>query len=461
MITHTILLAGGKGTRMLSKKAKVLQILAGKSFLEHILSSVEGISDKVSIVVGFDKHAVEKEAVTILKKAKIFEQKNQIGTADAVKTVIEFVDENEKVLILYGDVPLIRKNTLKKLFSLNDSLSILTANISDPTGYGRVLKDSNGLVEEIIEEKDTNDQQKNIKEIFTGVMAVNGKILKELIPLINNNNASKEYYLTDLISIANSNGFKIETLSVSWEETLGANTRSEQEKLEQTYRKMKNEELLKNGITLIDKNRVDVRGDLQAGVDCTIDVNVIFEGKVELGNNVSIGANTIINNTKIGDNSEILPFSNIDSSQIGKDCFIGPYARLREGSEIADGARIGNFVETKKAKIGQSTKANHFTYLGDAEIGNDVNIGAGTITCNYDGKNKNKTEIGDGSFIGTNSSLVAPVSIGKNAYVGAGSTITKDVPDSSLGISRSKQKNVKDWSKNKKYLNVWNNRGSF
>ena len=435
---------------MLSKKAKVLQTIAGKSFLEHILSSADAISDKVSIVVGFDKHAVEKEAVTILKKVKIYEQKDQIGTADAVKTVIEFVDKNEKVLILYGDVPLIRKNTLKKLFSLNDSLSILTANISDPTGYGRVLKDSNGLVEEIIEEKDTNDQQKNIKEIFTGVMAVNGKILKELIPLINNNNASKEYYLTDLIGIANSNGFKIETLSVSWEETLGANTRSEQEKLEQIYRKMKNEELLKNGITLIDKNRVDVRGDLQAGVDCTIDVNVIFEGKVELGNNVSIGANTIINNTKIGDNSEILPFSHIVSSQIGKDCFIGPYARLREGSEIADGARIGNFVETKKVKIGQSTKANHFTYLGDAEIGNDVNIGAGTITCNYDGKNKNKTEIGDGSFIGTNSSLVAPVSIGKNAYVGAGSTITKDVPDSSLGISRSKQKNVKDWSKNKK-----------
>ena len=450
MITHTILLAGGKGTRMLSKRAKVLQTLAGKSFLEHILSSTKGISDKVSIVVGFDKHAVEKEAVTILKKAKIYEQIDQIGTADAVKTVLEFIDENEKVLILYGDVPLIKKNTLKKLSSLNDPLSILTANVSDPTGYGRVLKGSNDFVEEIIEEKDTNAQQKNIKEIFTGVMAIKGKILKELIPLINNNNASKEYYLTDLIGIANSNGFKIKTLSVSWEETLGANTRSEQEKLEQTYRKMKNEELLKNGITLIDKNRVDVRGDLQAGEDCSIDINVIFEGKVELGNNVKIGANAIISNTKIGDNSEILPFSHIDSSQIGKDCFIGPYARLREGSEIADGAKIGNFVETKKAKIGQSTKANHLTYLGDAEIGNDVNIGAGTITCNYDGKNKNKTEIGDGSFIGTNSSLIAPITIGKNAYVGAGSTITKDVPDSSLGISRSKQKNIKDWSKNKK-----------
>ena len=213
---------------------------------------------------------------------------------------------------------------------------------------------------------------------------------------------------------------------------------------------MKNEELLQKGITLIDKSRVDVRGNLEAGADCTIDVNVIFEGKVELGNNVKIGANSIICNSKIDDDSEILPFSHIDSSQIGKNCFIGPYARLREGSQIGDGARIGNFVETKKTKIGRSTKANHFTYLGDADIGKDVNIGAGTITCNYDGKNKNKTSVGDNSFVGTNSSLVAPINIGKNSFIGAGSTITKDVPDNSLGVSRSKQKNVQDWSKDKK-----------
>ena len=435
---------------MLSKKAKVLQKLAGKSLLEHILSKAEEVSNKISIVVGFDKLSVEKEVSKISREAKTYQQKNQIGTADAVRTVIDSINEEEKVLILYGDVPLIGKNTLKNLCSLNDSVSILTTNLSDPSGYGRVIKDANSLVVEIIEEKDTNTDQKNIKEIFTGVMAVNGKILKELLPLINNKNASKEYYLTDLIGIAYSNRFKIETLSVSPEETLGANTRSEQEKLEQIYRKMKNEELLEKGITLIDKSRVDVRGDLHAGTDCIIDVNVIFEGTVELGNNVKIGANSILRNTKIDDNSEILPFSHIDSSQIGKGCFIGPYARLREGSQIADGARIGNFVETKKTKIGQSTKANHFTYLGDAEIGNDVNIGAGTITCNYDGKNKNKTHIGDNSFIGTNSSLVAPVDIGKNTYVGAGSTITKDIPDNSLGISRSKQKNVQDWPKKKK-----------
>ena len=435
---------------MLSKKAKVLQKLAGKSMLEHILSKAEEVSNKISIVVGFDKLSVEQEVSKISRKAKTYQQKNQIGTADAVRTVIDSINEEEKLLILYGDVPLISKNTLKNLCSLNDSVSILTTNLSDPTGYGRVIKDANSLVVEIVEEKDTNTDQKNIKEIFTGVMAVNGKILKELLPLINNKNASKEYYLTDLIGIAYSNRFKIETLSVSSEETLGANTRSEQEKLEQIYRKMKNEELLEKGITLIDKSRVDVRGDLHAGTDCIIDVNVIFERTVELGNNVKIGANSILRNTKIDDNSEILPFSHIDSSQIGKGCFIGPYARLREGSQIADGARIGNFVETKKTKIGQSTKANHFTYLGDAEIGNDVNIGAGTITCNYDGKNKNKTHIGDNSFIGTNSSLVAPVDIGKNTYVGAGSTITKDIPDNSLGISRSKQKNVQDWPKKKK-----------
>jgi len=435
---------------MLSKKAKVLQKLAGKSMLEHILSKAEEVSNKISIVVGFDKLSVEQEVSKISRKAKTYQQKNQIGTADAVRTVIDSINEEEKLLILYGDVPLISKNTLKSLCTLNDSVSILTTNLSDPTGYGRVIKDANSLVVEIIEEKDANTDQKNIKEIFTGVMAVNGKILKELLPLINNKNASKEYYLTDLIGIAYSNRFKIETLSVSSEETLGANTRSEQEKLEQIYRKMKNEELLEKGITLIDKSRVDVRGDLHAGTDCIIDVNVIFEGTVELGNNVKIGANSILRNTKIDDNSEILPFSHIDSSQIGKGCFIGPYARLREGSQIEDGARIGNFVETKKTKIGQSTKANHFTYLGDAEIGSDVNIGAGTITCNYDGKNKNKTHIGDNSFIGTNSSLVAPVDIGKNAYVGAGSTITKDIPDNSLGISRPKQKNVQDWSKKKK-----------
>ena len=450
MNIHTIILAGGKGTRMLSQKAKVLQVLGGITMLNHVMTTANKISNKISVVVGFDKEGVEEEIKKIGINADTFLQKEQIGTADAVKTTLKDIDKNEKILILYGDVPLIKEETLKKLCNQESDLSILTTNLENPTGYGRTLKDKENNVLGIIEEKDADSEQKKIKEIFTGILVAKGSVLKKYIPEINNNNSAKEFYLTDLISIAHKNGFKINTLSSSNEETAGANNRSEQEELEKTLRKMKSEDLLKNGATLLDKSRVDVRGEVKIGFDCVIDVNVIFEGHVELGNNVEIGANTIICNTKIGDDTKILPFSHVDASQIGPRCSIGPYARLREGSVIMDGARIGNFVETKKTSLGRDSKANHFTYLGDAEVGDEVNIGAGTITCNYDGKDKHKTNIGDNSFVGTNSSLVAPVTIGKNAYVGAGSTITKDIPDNALGVGRGKQKNKENWSKTKK-----------
>ena len=435
---------------MLSQKAKVLQKLGGKTMLNHIMTSSQKISDKISVVVGFDKEGVKKEIKQININANFFLQKKQIGTADAIKTTLNDINNNEKILILYGDVPLIQEETLKKLCNLESDLSILTTNLENPTGYGRVEKDKEDHVIRIIEEKDADLEQKKIKEIFTGILVAKGEVLIKLIPKINNNNSAKEFYLTDLIGIANSNGFKINTLSSSNEETAGANSRLEQEKLEKTLRKMKTKDLLNNGVTLIDKNRVDVRGEVKTGADCTIDVNVILEGNIELGNNVEIGSNSILCDTKIGDNTKILPFSHVVASQIGANCSIGPYARLREGSVIMDGARVGNFVETKKTRLGKDSKANHFTYLGDADIGDEVNIGAGTITCNYDGKNKNKTNIGNNSFIGTNSSLVAPVNIGKNAYVGAGSTITKDIPDDALGVGRGKQKNKENWSKNKK-----------
>ena len=435
---------------MLSQKAKVLQKLGGKTMLNHIMTSSQKISDKISVVVGFDKEGVKKEIKQININANIFLQKKQIGTADAVKTTLNDINKNEKILILYGDVPLIQEETLKKLCNLKSDLSILTTNLENPTGYGRVEKDKEDHVIRIIEEKDADLEQKKIKEIFTGILVAKGEVLIKLIPKINNNNSAKEFYLTDLIGIANSNGFKINTLSSSNEETAGANSRLEQEELEKTLRKMKTKDLLNNGVTLIDKSRVDVRGEVKTGADCTIDVNVILEGNIELGNNVEIGSNSILCDTKIGDNTKILPFSHVVASQIGANCSIGPYARLREGSVIMDGARVGNFVETKKTRLGKDSKANHFTYLGDADIGDEVNIGAGTITCNYDGKNKNKTNIGNNSFIGTNSSLVAPVNIGKNAYVGAGSTITKDIPDDALGVGRGKQKNKENWSKNKK-----------
>jgi len=447
---HTIILAGGKGTRMLSQKAKVLQKLGGKTMLHHLLLKAKQISNDISVVVGFDKEGVENEISKLSVDAQTFLQKEQLGTADAVKTTIDNINDSEKVLILYGDVPLIKRKTLQDLCLIDSEISILTTTLKDPTGYGRVIKDENNFAISIVEEKDATDLQKRIKEIFTGILVANGSVLKTLIPQINNENSAKEFYLTDLIGIATNNGFKINTLNSPQDETMGANSRKEQEELERVLRVMNTEELLKKGITLIDKTRVDVRGDVKAGSDCSIDVNVILEGDVEFGNNVEVGANTIICNTKIGDNTKILPFSHIDSAKIGADCSIGPYARLREGSVIEDSAKVGNFVETKKTKIGRSSKANHFTYLGDADIGDDVNIGAGTITCNYDGKDKHKTEVGDGSFIGTNSSLVAPINIGKNAYVGAGSTITKDVPDNALGVGRGKQKNKENWAKNKK-----------
>ena len=450
MNIQTIILAGGKGTRMLSQKAKVLQALGGRTMLNHVITTANKIADKISVVVGFDKERVEEEIIEIGINANIYLQKEQIGTADAVKTTLNDIDENKKILILYGDVPLIKEETLKKLCSQESDLSILTTILENPTGYGRVLKDKKNNVFEIIEETDADSDQKKIKEIFTGILVAKGGILKKHIPEINDNNSAKEFYLTDLISIAHKNGFKIKTFSSSSEETTGANNRSEQEELERTLRTMKAEELLRNGATLLDKSRVDVRGEVKIGADCVIDVNVIFEGNVELGNNVEIGANTILCDTTIGDDTKILPFSHIVESEIGSKCSIGPYARLREGSVIMDGARVGNFVETKKTRLGRDSKANHFTYLGDAEVGDEVNIGAGTITCNYDGKNKHKTNIGDNSFVGTNSSLVAPVTIGKNAYVGAGSTITKDIPDNALGVGRGKQKNRENWSKTKK-----------
>ena len=450
MNIHTIILAGGKGTRMLSQKAKVLQALGGRTMLNHVMTTANKISNKISVVVGFDKEGVEEEIKKIGINANTYLQKEQIGTADAVRTTLNDIDENEKILVLYGDVPLIKEETLKKLCNQEFDLSILTTNLENPTGYGRALKNKENNVLGIVEEKDADQEQKKIKEIFTGILVTKGSMLKKYIPEINDNNSAKEFYLTDLIGIAYKNGFKINTLSSSNEEAVGANNRLEQEELEKTLRMMKSEDLLRNGATLLDKSRVDVRGEVKTGADCVIDVNVIFEGNVELGNNVEIGANTILCDTKIGDDTKILPFTHIVESEIGTKCSIGPYARLREGSVVMDGARVGNFVETKKTRLGRDSKANHFTYLGDAEVGDGVNIGAGTITCNYDGKDKHKTNIGDNSFVGTNSSLVAPVTIGKNAYVGAGSTITKDIPDNALGVGRGKQKNKENWSKTKK-----------
>ena len=450
MNIHTIVLAAGEGSRMKSNRAKSLQRIGGTSMLEKICLTAGSISPKITLVVGFDKDSVIKESKNYNLEISTADQPKPIGTGDAVRCGITEVEDGSKVLVLYGDVPLIKKETLEELISSSDGgLSILTTTLEDPHGYGRVKKDDLGNALAIVEEKDASTDEKNIKEIFTGVLCGQKELIDEGLAKLDNNNAAGEFYLTDLVSIISNKGFKIKTYNAPNDEVKGANSKAELAQLEGIYRKMKAEELINNGITVADPARLDIRGEVIAGKDCLVDVNVILEGKVTLGDNVHIGPNTILKNVTIGNNSKIEAFSHLDRATVGDGCVIGPYARLREGSNIENSAKVGNFVETKNTTLGNGSKANHFTYLGDTEVGTSTNIGAGTITCNYDGTNKHKTVIGDESFIGSNTSLVAPVTVGSNATVAAGSVITKDVPDGSLGVGRSKQTNKENWSKKK------------
>ena len=449
MSLHTIILAAGEGSRMKSNRAKSLQKIGGTSMLQKICDTAGEVSSKITLVVGFDKESIILESESYNLDITTSEQPKPIGTGDAVKCGLDKVDNNSKVLVLYGDVPLIQKGTLENLINSSDELSILTTVLENPFGYGRVKKDESGNALAIVEEKDATDAEREIQEIFTGVLCASKELLEEGLSKITNDNAAGEFYLTDLVSIINQKGIRIKTCEASNDEVKGANSKQELEQLEATYRLMKTEDLFNQGITIADASRLDVRGDVESGKDCSIDVNVILEGSIALGDNVSIGPNTILKNVRIGSNTKIEAFSHIDGAKIGDNCVIGPYARLREGSLIENSAKVGNFVETKNTTLGEGSKANHLTYLGDTEVGKGSNIGAGTITCNYDGKNKHKTNIGNASFIGSNAALVAPVTVGSNATVAAGSVITKDIPDNALGFGRSKQENKNDWSKKK------------
>ena len=451
MNIHTIILAAGAGSRMKSNRAKVLQTIGGMSMLHRVLNKVEKLNSKATVVLGHQKESVLKHLNSISNNANTVIQEEQLGTADAVKSALSKTTAGEKVLVLYGDVPLVSSESLNTLIAEADQgFSILTTELDEPYGYGRVITDNANTALAIVEEKDATNTQRAIKEIFTGILCIDQELLTAGLQEITNENAAEEFYLTDLVKIISAKGIKIKPIKANNDEVRGANSKKELEALETILRDMNAEDLLEQGITLADKARTDVRGDVTAGSDCELDVNVILEGKIVLGNNVSIGANNYLKNVVIGDNTRIEPFSHLCNAQVGANCNIGPYARLREGSVIEDAAKVGNFVETKKTILGKGAKANHFTYLGDAEIGDNTNIGAGTITCNYDGKNKHKTSVGEDSFIGTNSSLVAPVEIGKNAYVGAGSVITKNVPDNALAVGRGKQVVKEGYSKDKK-----------
>jgi bifunctional UDP-N-acetylglucosamine pyrophosphorylase/glucosamine-1-phosphate N-acetyltransferase len=427
-----------------------MQPLGGSNIISHVINTAQKISNEITLVAGYEKDILKKYIANSYPSINTVDQDDQLGTGHAVQQAAHLIEANQKTLILYGDVPLISETTIQALISDPSDCCLLSMKPYDPTPYGKVIKNNAGNAIKITEQKDATDEEKKIKEVFTGIMTVQGKLLIEALKEIKNNNAASEYYLTDLVEILSSKGVKINCIQANPNEVVGANNKKELHELESILRNMKSKQLLDQGITLLDSSRVDLRGEVTAGKDCSIDVNVILEGNITLGDNVTIKSNVILRNVTIGDNSVIEAFSHLSSAAVGSSCTIGPYARLREGSEIGNNAKIGNFVETKKTKFGDGAKANHLAYLGDANIGDNANIGAGTITCNYDGKDKHETTIGDNSFIGTNSSLVAPVNIGKGAYVGAGSVITKDVPDESLAVARGKQVIKEDWAKDKK-----------
>ncbi len=449
MSTQVVILAAGQGKRMYSHIPKVLHLLAGKPMLTHVIDTAFTLSDKKPIVViGHHAHEV-RDAIKQLDVALV-EQSEQLGTGHALLQALPFIADEDNVLVLYGDVPLISTTTLKKLLSVTqvNTLGMLTAYLHNPQGYGRIKRDHQQKVISIVEEKDATDEERKITEINPGIYLVAAKLLKKWLPNLKNHNAQKEYYLTDIISLAVRENIFISTIEPEYiEEIAGVNDCVQLAFLERFYQRQMAKSLMRKGVTLADPERLDVRGEVVVARDVVIDINVIFEGKVQIGEGCTIGANSILRNTTLGNHVQVQPFSMIDGATIADKCVIGPFARIRPETTLAEAVHIGNFVEVKKSHIDQGSKANHLSYIGDAEIGKRVNVGAGTITCNYDGVKKHKTIIGDGAFIGSDTQLVAPVTVGEGATIGAGSTITDDTPPHELTLSRAEQKTIKGWKR--------------
>lgn len=444
-----IILAAGQGTRMKSDLPKVLHEIGGRPLLEHVVLSATRLApDQIHIVFGHGGELVRKKLAHL--NVNWVPQTQQLGTGHAVSQAIEQVPDDHVTMILYGDVPLISEATLQSLAQgvVGDALALVTCELAQPFGYGRIIRDAAGRVLKIVEEKDASDNQRTICEINAGFIAAPTHLLRNWLAAVDNNNAKREYYLTDVIAKAAAQGVEINTVvAVTEAEILGVNTKAQLAELEREYQWRYAQQLMKQGVTLRDPRRIDVRGEVIAGKDVVIDVNVVFEGRVELGDRVTIAPNNVLRDASIGSDVSIKPNCVIEDARIGNGCEIGPFARIRPATVLDERVHIGNFVEIKKSDVGARSKINHLSYVGDATIGSGVNVGAGTITCNYDGANKYKTIIGDNAFIGSDTQLIAPVEVGAGATIGAGSTITQHAPADQLTLSRVKQTTVKSWKR--------------
>lgn len=450
MHLSVVILAAGRGKRMVSDLPKVLHRVGGRPMLGHVLDTARELDAEACYVVyGHGGETVRKAFAEQTGVAWV-EQTEQLGTGHAVAQVLPLMTDTEVVLVLYGDVPLVRSETLIPLIekAQRGYLGLLTVELNDPTGYGRIVRGAAGQVLRIVEEKDASREERHIREVNTGILAAPADYIRNWVQALDNDNAQGEYYLTDVIEMAVGEGIGVEAYTVyDPKEVQGVNNRLQLAELERYYQQRQVQTLMLNGATLLDPARVDVRGTLITGRDVIIDVNVVFEGEVRLGDRVRIGPHTVIRDAYLGDDTEVLAHCLIEEAVIGQGTHIGPYARLRPGTHLAERVKVGNFVEIKKSVIGQNSKVNHLSYIGDSEIGAEVNVGAGTITCNYDGANKYKTIIENDAFIGSNTALVAPVRIGKGATIGAGSTISRDVPLDSLALTRAPQKVIEGWKR--------------
>ena len=443
-----VILAAGKGTRMYSDLPKVLHTIAGKPMVKHVIDTAHQLgAENIHLIYGHGgdlmrSHLANEQVNWVL-------QTEQLGTAHAVQQAAPFFKDNENIVVLYGDAPLITKETLEKLIKAKpeNGIALLTVNLDNPTGYGRIIRE-NGNVVAIVEQKDANADQLNIKEVNTGVMVSDGASFKKWLARVGNNNSQGEYYLTDLIALANQDNCQVIAVQATdVMEVEGANNRLQLTALERYFQNKQASKLLLEGVMICDPARFDLRGTLEHGKDVEIDINVIIEGRVKLGDRVKIGAGCVLKNVVIGNDVEIKPYSVLEDSVVGEKAAIGPFSRLRPGAELAAETHVGNFVEIKKSTVGKGSKVNHLTYVGDSEIGSNCNIGAGVITCNYDGANKFKTIIGDDVFVGSDTQLVAPVKVANGATIGAGTTITRDVGENELVITRVPQRHIQDWQR--------------